>query len=197
MDRGTFIREALRRATSSAARGAGRAIDSVADRLSGDLLRPPGALREADFLLACTRCGDCAEACPHFSIRPAPPSAGPGADTPQIIPEVAACYLCEDLPCVKACGDGALLMPLGGWAGVRLGTAQLHPRRCIVTSGEACDICIQCCPFPGLAIFADPATALPTIDPEACTGCGVCVQVCPVRPAALSVRPFRASESVL
>ena len=172
-------------------------MDRVADRLSGDLLRPPGALPEADFLLACTRCGECAAACPHFSIRPAGPDAGPAVETPYIVPEVAACYLCEELPCVKVCADGALLPPIGGWAGVRLGTAQLHPRRCVVSQGEACDICAQCCPYPGLAIAMDDTTGLPRIDGDACAGCGVCVQVCPVRPAALSVRPFRASDSDL
>lgn len=197
MDRATFIRVVLRRATDAAARGAGRAMDRVADRLAGDLLRPPGALAEADFLLACTRCGECASACPLFAIRPSGPDAGPAVDTPHILPEVAACYLCEDLPCVSACADGALLTPVGGWAGVRLGTALLHPSRCVVTHGEACDICVQCCPFPGLAIAVDVTTGLPRVDPEACTGCGVCVQVCPVRPAALSVRPFRVSDSVL
>jgi ferredoxin len=29
------------------------------------LLRPPGAIAEPDFLATCTRCGDCAKACPH------------------------------------------------------------------------------------------------------------------------------------
>jgi ferredoxin-type protein NapG len=196
MDRATFIRVALGKAKDTAAQGAARTIDRVADRLAGDLLRPPGALREADFLLACTRCGECASACPHFAIRPAGADAGAAVDTPHILPELAACYLCEDLPCVKACGDGALVPPVGGWAGVRLGTAQLHESRCLVSNGEACDICVQCCPYPELAIRLDDETGLPVVNPDACAGCGVCVQVCPVRPAALSVRPFRASEFV-
>ena len=195
IDRATFFRVALRRVTDGAARRANRGLERLADRLVGDLVRPPGALAEADFLLACTRCGDCASACPHFAIRPAGADAGPAVDTPHILPEVAACYLCEDLPCVQACGEGALLPPAGGWAGVRLGTAVLQPNRCVAVQGEPCDICVQCCPYPDLAIRADPADGRPIIDPEACSGCGVCVQVCPVRPAALSIRPYRASDS--
>ena len=31
----------------------------------GIALRPPGALPEKDFLAACTRCGQCVQACPY------------------------------------------------------------------------------------------------------------------------------------
>ena len=31
-------------------------------------LRPPGALGEADFLAACTRCGQCVAACPFDTL---------------------------------------------------------------------------------------------------------------------------------
>ena len=31
----------------------------------GVALRPPGALPEKDFLAACTRCGQCVQACPY------------------------------------------------------------------------------------------------------------------------------------
>ena len=109
IDRATFLRQGWRRLLNSAAQGAGAALDLVDNQLSSSLLRPPGALPEAEFLLSCTRCNGCVEACPHGSIVKAPPQAGPAAGTPQILPANLPCYLCEDLPCIKACSDGALL----------------------------------------------------------------------------------------
>jgi len=51
-------------------------------------VRPPGALPEADFLSACTRCDDCIKACPHLVIRKAGIEVGKDvATTPIIVPE--------------------------------------------------------------------------------------------------------------
>ena len=162
--------------------------DEVAGRLSGPLLRPPGALPEAEFLLACTRCDACVEACPYDAIVKAGPGAGAAANTPVIVPTRMPCYLCDDLPCIPSCADGALLPIALGRAGVRMGTAVLHPRACLAVRGEACDICIQCCPFPGEALRAD-GRGHPVVSADRCTGCGICAQVCPSEPRALSIRP--------
>src|SRR5881628_4218278 len=37
-------------------------------KIRTDWLRPPGAVDETLFLDRCTRCSDCAKACPHGSI---------------------------------------------------------------------------------------------------------------------------------
>ena len=72
------------------------------------LLRPPGAIAETDFLEACTRCGDCARACPHDAIREAPARMREAERTPFIDPHRSPCLMCEELPCIAACETGAL-----------------------------------------------------------------------------------------
>ncbi len=72
------------------------------------VLRPPGALAEHEFLDACTRCGDCIEACEPGAIRIAPERMRAAAGTPMIDASESPCMLCEDLPCIAACETGAL-----------------------------------------------------------------------------------------
>ena len=189
IDRATFLRQGWQRLVRGAARGAVTTVDAMTSRVSGTWLRPPGALPEPDFLLACTRCNECATACPHDAIVPLHDHVGPAARTPHILPTRMPCYLCDDLPCIAACADGALVPVPSGPAGVRMGIAELSPHRCLVSRGQVCEICVQCCPFPGVALKIG-SDRLPIVDPATCTGCGVCVQVCPVRPAALSVKPI-------
>lgn len=73
-----------------------------------EFTRPPRALPEADFLAACTRCGDCVRACEPLALRKAGPELGRLYETPIIVPSENPCTLCEGLPCVTACGTGAL-----------------------------------------------------------------------------------------
>ena len=40
--------------------------EATANRL---LLRPPGALKEEDFLKTCIKCGMCVEACPFHTLK--------------------------------------------------------------------------------------------------------------------------------
>ena len=40
-----------------------------ANSKSDYVLRPPGALKEKDFLKACIKCGQCVEACPYDTLK--------------------------------------------------------------------------------------------------------------------------------
>lgn len=72
-------------------------------------IRPPFAIAEFDFLLNCSRCGDCIDACPHKVIFPLPLSRGASvAGTPAMDIPNNACLLCTDWACVTACDDKAL-----------------------------------------------------------------------------------------
>lgn len=72
-------------------------------------IRPPFAQAELDFLLNCSRCGDCIDACPHQVIFPLPLSRGASvAATPAMDIPNKACLLCTDWACVNACKDKAL-----------------------------------------------------------------------------------------
>src|SRR6185436_15682414 len=53
-----------------------------------DWLRPPGAVAESLFLERCTRCSDCAKACPYESI-----AFHPLTGTPVIFADQIPCYL--------------------------------------------------------------------------------------------------------
>ena len=149
-------------------------------------LRPPGALEEERFIEACTRCTDCLEACPHQAIRRLGPEFGQRAGTPAILPDEVPCMLCEDLPCITACDEGALINTPKRQ--VKMGTARIDLRHCYQAQGQPCDYCVTRCPLKGEAIDWDER-GLPAVDACACVGCGVCQYLCPAPALAIEVVP--------
>lgn len=153
------------------------------------LLRPPGALAEADFLSTCAPgCRHCVDACPRFAIIPSldPSQPGGGDGRPYLLPDRAACDLCS--LCMPACPTGALLETPP--AEVRIGLAWLHEAACVRSRGEACRLCLEACPFPGEAIR--DSGAFPVVVASACTGCGLCAEHCPAQ--AITVEPIEATR---
>jgi ferredoxin-type protein NapG len=176
------------------------------------LLRPPGALDEFDFLIACTRCDKCLQACPQGSVFRAGPQAVLAAGTPAIDPRIMPCFLCTDLPCVTACPEGALVWPrrkvpgpegapaleLEGPPAVQMGTARVHRTRCLTYErgdqpAQPCRTCVDRCPYPGVAIrMGEPGAdgvAHPQVVDAFCTGCGLCSFGCPTPDPAILVEP--------
>lgn len=147
-------------------------------------LRPPGAIDETAFLLTCTRCGDCAKACPTQVIKFLPARAGAAVGTPYIDPLEAACDLCGK--CMPACEPAALLT-ITDPRRVKIGTAVIDPNRCWAHKGQPCDLCYQRCPFPEEAIRM--VGGKPEIIADACTGCGQCAYVCVSTPVAIKIDP--------
>jgi len=148
-------------------------------------LRPPGALPDDQFRKTCTQCTDCQEACPYQSIRRLGPEWGADAGMPAIIPTESPCYMCADMPCIKACEPKALL-PLAPEE-FRMGVARLNRASCYVSQDQRCDYCVVRCPLKGEAIdFGDDG--IPNITDDKCTGCGVCSYLCP--PNAITVVPL-------
>ena len=74
----------------------------------GVALRPPGALPENEFLAACTRCGQCVQACPYDMLHLASLIAPMEAGTPYFVARDKPCEMCPDIPCMNACPSGAL-----------------------------------------------------------------------------------------
>jgi MauM/NapG family ferredoxin protein len=152
-------------------------------------VRPPGALPEAGLVAACTRCGECARACPVGAIVMLPREAGIAAGTPTLDPAAVACIMCADMPCAASCPTDALTLPEDGWRGARLARLVVDDTRCIAHRGVECGVCARVCPLgaPALALDAG-GRPLPG---DACTGCGQCVSACVTAPSSLVIEPVR------
>lgn len=141
--------------------------------------RPPWAQPEADFTRLCTRCGDCARACPTRIIR-----QGDGG-YPTVDFAHGECTFCGD--CVVACKTTALTREEGKMAwNLRAGIADT----CLAARQIECRICGEQCGegairFPPLL----GGIARPILDSSRCTGCGACVAPCPVTAIAVSRHP--------
>ncbi len=145
--------------------------------------RPPGAVEEARFLDLCTRCDDCADACPHAAVHTLAAWVAIGAGTPVMVPDSRACHLCEGFPCAAACPTGALRVPETRlW---KLGTVRLVTERCLPYMGPECGACAGLCPADAPALTL--TLTRPAIDAETCVGCGRCIEACPTLPKAIEL----------
>jgi ferredoxin-type protein NapG len=181
LDRRAFFSKGLRRVL-------GHAVDTVTDRVSsGRFVRPPGALPEAAFLAACTRCGECTRVCPVHAIHPLGTQTGLAAGTPALEVNVTACVMCADMPCAAACPTDALEVPGELWPGTRIATIDIDEDRCIAFRDVQCGVCARVCPVGGPALSLDGG-GRPVIG-DACTGCGACISACVTSPSSISARP--------
>ncbi len=146
------------------------------------VFRPPGAIDEFQFLAGCTRCGDCISACPHQAIRTAGDRFGQVAGTPIIEPDVQACLMCEDFPCITSCDPGVLTRSIPPV----MGTARVTQQLCLAYHNTTCTVCSERCPVEDAIDVRD---GKPTINENTCTGCGVCRYVCPAPGNAILLMP--------
>ena len=133
-------------------------------------VRPPWSLAESDFLRACTRCGDCLNACPTKVITDR------DAGYPSIEFAAGECSFCGD--CVTACKTGALKRIDGRlpWS-----AQASYGDQCLAQRRIECRICGDQCEVQAIRFpLRAGGIAIPLIDSSACTGCGACVAPCPV-----------------
>ncbi|MGE5027757.1 MAG: 4Fe-4S dicluster domain-containing protein, partial [Betaproteobacteria bacterium] len=88
-------------------------------------IRPPGALKEADFQGACIRCGLCVRDCPYHILELAKPEHNVATGTPYFVARKLPCEMCDDIPCIKACPTGALDHQLTDITKAKMGLAVL------------------------------------------------------------------------
>lgn len=158
-----------------------------------ELLRPPGALEEAEFLKKCIKCGECMKVCITNGLQPAFLEAGfEGLWSPRLIPRMGYCeYRCT--LCGQVCPSGAIRrLPLQEKMNIKIGLAMIDTGRCLPhTHGIPCIVCEEVCPTSPKAIWFEEKTVKnrdgidvimkqPHIDLELCIGCGVCETKCPV-----------------
>lgn len=178
-----------------------------AQALPPTALRPPGALTEEDFSAACVRCGMCVRDCPYDILRLAKPEESLSTGTPYFVARQAACEMCDDIPCVKACPTGALDHKLTDISQARMGLAVLVDHEtCLNYLGLRCDICHRVCPLIDKAITLEPQTNertgrhsyfIPVVHSDHCTGCGKCEKVCPTEIASIKVLPRQIAKGRL
>jgi len=196
MDRRDFFRVGLKKVTKTVV----NEVDARVKKKAKRYIRPPYAISEVEFLLACTRCDDCVSACPHNVIFKL--SASLGADvvgTPALDLLHKGCHLCEDWPCVNACTSEALAFPEVDRAEheevdediaeivipfPKLAKATLNEKTCLPFSGPECGACVPDCPVPGALILNSEK---PYIIPDLCVGCGLCREVCILEDKAITI----------
>lgn len=185
MDRRDFFRLGLQKAGTTAV----NLVDESVSQRARRWLRPPFARAELEFLLACTRCDKCVEACPHEVIFKLPARLGAQVvGTPALDILNKGCHLCEDWPCVKACEPDALQFPVTDGEGElplpKLARAEINTSSCLPYLGPECGACKPACPVPGALVWDREK---PRVDPETCTGCGLCREACVVEPKAVNI----------
>ena len=81
---------------------------------NADLIRPPGARPERDFLQRCTGCGLCIQVCPTGGLQPAFLEAGvEGIWSPRLVPQIGPCsYNCN--LCSQICPTQAIAVVENG-----------------------------------------------------------------------------------
>ncbi len=168
------------------------------------ILRPPGAIKEEDFLSTCIKCGMCAEACPFDTLLLAKPGDNKPLGTPYFVPREVPCYMCPDIPCVPVCPTGALdetLVTTDGKLDINkadMGIAVVDTKNCIAYWGIQCDACYRACPLMDKAIHlkyeknertGKHAFLKPIVDSDFCTGCGLCERACVTKKATITIVP--------
>ncbi|MEH6811238.1 MAG: 4Fe-4S binding protein [Motiliproteus sp.] len=197
MDRREFFKLGLNNVAKATLNEAERRAKKKAQRF----IRPPFAIDELDFLLACTRCNACIEACPHQVIFPLSVKLGvQEAATPALDLLNKGCHLCQDWPCVTACEPGALLRPLEASeeeeepipaAVSPLAKASIDPGRCLPYSGPECGACQGSCPVPNALTWDGEK---PRIDESVCLGCALCREACILASKAVTIRSLRQDD---
>lgn len=125
-----------------------------------ELIRPPGALAEKDFIETCIKCGECMKVCPTGGLQPTFLEAGlQGMWTPLLVPKLGYCEFSCTL-CSQVCPTDAIQkIPLKEKQKLKIGTAVIDKNLCLPHSHEiGCIVCEEMCPTAPKAIELDLKT---------------------------------------
>jgi MauM/NapG family ferredoxin protein len=157
------------------------------------LIRPPGALPESDFLATCIRCGECMKSCLTNTLQPTFWESGlAGLWTPKLDLRFAACEQ-ECTVCGKVCPTQAIRsLSLEEKTHAKVGTAILKKEMCLVwAQDKLCLICDEICPYDAIVFRTIDGYRRPFVIASRCNGCGYCEQRCPVEgDSAIVVTPI-------
>jgi polyferredoxin/ferredoxin len=168
-------------------------------KLSGRLIRPPGAIPEVDFVNACIHCGKCMKVCPTNGLQPCLLDAGlNGLWTPRLAARIGGCEKNCNM-CGQICPTSAIRkLPLEEKTYAKMGTAVIDRARCIAWEQDrVCLICDEACPYGAISSLSETVrgTTLlrPFIDERVCNGCGLCEARCPIEGRA-AIEVFSIGE---
>lgn len=182
-------REFFRRGVDKASRWAVEEWEENASARAAHWIRPPFALSELEFLLACSRCAACLNACPYGVVFALPERLGlQVAGTPALDLLNKGCHSCDGWPCVEACETDALAIPEHSTEDAvqfRLASVLINTNHCLPYTGPECGACFGSCPIPGALVCDDEK---PVVNSALCTGCALCRQACVVDPKAIDIR---------
>ena len=146
------------------------------------LVRPPGALPEDEFLRTCIRCGECMKSCVTNTLQPCFWESGlSGLWTPKMDLRFAACEQNCNV-CGKVCPTQAIRsVSLEEKTHAKVGTAILLKERCLVwNQDKLCLICDEICPYNAIVFRTIEGYRRPVVIASKCNGCGFCETRCPV-----------------
>ena len=145
---------------------------SVALAGEHELLRPPGARNEADFIASCIKCDRCRSVCPTGAISVARLEDGLlNTRTPIMNFHQGICDFCD--LCARVCMTGAIEHGFDPTQD-KIGVAIVQKDRCLAYSLD-CTNCENSCAYDALVF---DSKRHPQIDAELCNGCGVCEYDC-------------------
>lgn len=164
----------------------------LSSRYRNDLIRPPGAVGEDEFLRRCIRCGECMKVCIGGALHPDLLRGGPfSLWTPVLVARLGYCELDCTL-CGQVCPTGAIrLLKVEEKRKTTIGLAVIDKDRCLpFARGVECLVCEEHCPTGEKAIVFDRRKVLfgsepkelfqPRVLTDLCIGCGICETRCPV-----------------
>jgi len=147
------------------------------------LIRPPGAIPETEFLRTCIRCGECMKACLTNTLQPCLWESGfSGLWTPKMDLRLAPCDQNCNV-CGKVCPTQAIRsVNLEEKTHAKVGTAILRKEMCLVwAQNKICLICDEICPYNAIVFRPVEGYRRPFVIASKCNGCGFCEQRCPVK----------------
>jgi len=168
-------------------------VRSANARKNPDLIRPPGALPEDEFLQRCVRCAECIQVCIGNALQPSLLQAGfEGIFSPRLAARTGYCEFNCTL-CGQVCPTGAIReLTLSAKHTTKIGHAWFDRNICLpYAKGIPCIVCEEHCPTPDKAIKFRSAVVYndrgiqvevkqPYIVDELCIGCGICETKCPL-----------------
>lgn len=134
-------------------------------------IRPPWSIEETDFTESCTRCFQCAEACPLNLIV-----KGSGG-FPEMTFLRQGCDYCE--ACVRACPEKTLSFTDENEQSPWQQYADINDQ-CFAGRGIVCRSCGEVCESRAIEFkITVGGNSQVNLNTASCDGCGECVHVCP------------------